>query len=67
VIGPFIAGTALIGTPVAGAILGAKAGKKNPTGGVFSLLMSVFIPWGHGGGDVPATVPDASLPDAPMA
>jgi hypothetical protein len=63
VVGPFLAGAALIGGPVAGAILGAKAGKDNPTGGVFGLLMSVFIPGGTGGGDggAPAGVPDTTL------
>jgi hypothetical protein len=62
VVGPFLAGTALIGAPVAGAVLGAKAGKQNPTGGVFGLLMSVFIPGGIGGGDGgPASVPDVPI------
>jgi hypothetical protein len=62
VIGPFLAGTALIGAPVAGAVLGAKAGKQNPTGGVFGLLMSVFIPGSGGGGEggAPAGVPDTT-------
>jgi hypothetical protein len=62
VVGPFLAGTALIGAPVAGAVLGAKAGKQNPTDGVFGLLMSVFIPGGIGGGDGgPASMPDAPI------
>jgi hypothetical protein len=62
VIGPFLVGTALVGAPVAGAILGAKAGKQNPTGGVFGLMMSVFIPGGGGGGDggAPTGVPDTT-------
>ena len=63
VVGPFLAGAALIGAPVAGAVLGAMAGKRNPTGGVFGLLMSVFIPGGGigGGADGPASLPDASM------
>ena len=62
VIGPFIAGAALVGTPVAGALLGAKAGRQNPTGGVFGLLMSVFVPGGGGGGDSsPPGLPDGTV------
>ena len=60
VIGPFIAGGALIATPIAGAILGAKAGKKNPTGGVFGLLMSVFIPGGGGDGGISTSPSDVT-------
>src|SRR5687768_10138312 len=61
VVGPFLAGAVLIGAPVAGAALGAMAGKRNPTGGVFGLLMSVFIPGGGigGGAGGPAALPEA--------
>jgi len=67
VIGIPLASASLICAPVTGAILGAKAGRNNPTGGVFSLLMSVFIPSGSGDGGIPDGVPDVSLPDATMS
>jgi hypothetical protein len=57
VVGPALATAVLVGIPVTGGILGAKAGRNNPAGGVFSLLMSGFIPSGSGGG--PEGVPDA--------
>lgn len=59
VVGPFLAGAILIGAPVAGAILGAKAGRRNPTGGVMSFFMSIFIPSGLGDGGVTDSVTDA--------